>query len=141
MTDPRTNTIYDQVGGLETFERLVGTFYDEVEHDPVLRHLYPESLAAPRKHLGLFLAQYFGGPTTYAEQRGHPRLRMRHLPFRIGRRERDAWVSHMLAAIDTAGIAEPARSEMREYFENAATFLINQELPGPNTPEPGDRIV
>ena len=137
MSDARPATIYEQIGGTETFRRLVDAFYGGVENDPVLRHLYPESLKEPREHLALFLAQYFGGPTTYSELRGHPRLRMRHFPFAIGRRERDAWVKHMLAAIDSAGIVEPARTEMREYFENAATFLINQE-PGP---EAGDRLV
>ena len=127
MTSSRT--LYDFVGGLETFERLVAAFYEGVEHDPVLRPMYPESLDGPREHLALFLAQYFGGPTTYSDTRGHPRLRMRHFPFAIGKRERDAWVSHMLAAVDAVGIAEPARAEMRRYFDDAATFLINQDLP------------
>jgi hemoglobin len=122
-------TIYEQVGGFEAFRRLVDAFYDGVESDAVLRPLYPESLDGPREHLSLFLAQYFGGPATYSEQRGHPRLRMRHFPFAIGRRERDAWVAHMLEAVDSTGVAEPARSEMREYFQNAATFLINRESP------------
>ena len=136
MTSRRT--LYDFVGGLETFERLAAVFYAEVEHDPVLRPLYPEFLDGPRDHLALFLAQYFGGPTTYSDTRGHPRLRMRHFPFAIGKRERDAWVRHMLAAVDSTGIAEPARSEMRTYFEDAATFLINQE---PAAPQAGDRLI
>jgi hemoglobin len=135
MTNSRS--LYDSVGGLETFERLAAAFYAGVEDDPILRHLYPESLEGPRHHLALFLAQYFGGPATYSETRGHPRLRMRHFPFAIGRRERDAWVRHMLAAIDSVAITEPARSQMRKYFEDAATFLINQETPA----QSGDRLI
>jgi hemoglobin len=92
----------------------------------VLRPLYPESLAKSKEHMTLFLAQYWGGPQTYSMRRGHPRLRMRHFPFAIGRRERDAWVSHMLAAIDATGIEEPDRGEMRTYFQEAATFLMNR---------------
>jgi hemoglobin len=130
MTRPQT--LYDFVGGLETFERLAEAFYERVQQDPVLRPLYPESLDEPRRHLALFLAQYWGGPTTYSNSRGHPRLRMRHMPFRIGRPERDAWVAAMLAAVDAAGITEPARTEMRRYFEDAATFLMNAEAPGEN---------
>jgi hemoglobin len=75
--------------------------------------------------LALFLIQYFGGPDTYSAQRGHPRLRMRHIPFRIDRAGRDVWVGHMLAAIDEVGITEPAGTAMREYFERGATFMIN----------------
>jgi hemoglobin len=123
-------TVYERVGGLETFERLAAAFYERVEQDEVLRPLYPPALEEPRDHLALFLAQYWGGPPAYSEQRGHPRLRLRHMPFRIGRRERNAWVTAMLAAIDAAGIEEPARSEMRTYFEDAATFLINADETG-----------
>jgi len=122
--DPRS--IYEQVGGHETFERLVDAFYAAVETDPVLRPLYPPTLDEPKLHLGLFLSQFFGGPDVYSQRRGHPRLRARHLPFRIGRKERDAWVAHMEAALDASGIPEPACSQMREYFQEAATFLINQ---------------
>lgn len=118
--------IYELAGGLPAFERLVDAFYDEVENDAVLRPLYPESLEESRLHLALFLAQFFGGPPEYSMRRGHPRLRARHLPFRIGKRERDAWVTHILAAVDESGIEEPARSHMRNYFQEAATFLINQ---------------
>lgn len=127
VTKSEAPSLYDRVGGIDTFVRLVDTFYAAVETDPVLRPLYPESLDASRRHLALFLAQYFGGPPVYSQQRGHPRLRMRHLPFVIGQRERDAWVTHMLAAIEAVLIEEPARSEMRAYFEDAATFMINQE--------------
>ena len=87
-------SVYDQVGA-EFFTVLVDRFYDAVEHDEVLRPLYPESLEPSRAHLRGFLIQYWGGPGTYSEERGHPRLRLRHAPFAIGRAERDAWWTHM----------------------------------------------
>ncbi len=127
----RKQTTYDAVGGHKTFERLVDAFYRGVEADPPLRELYPEDLVAPREHLALFLVQYFGGPQTYMEVRGHPRLRMRHMPFVIGRPERDAWVKHMSAAVDEVGIAEPYRTEMLRYFADAASFLMNKEVAQP----------
>jgi hemoglobin len=120
-------TIYELAGGDAPFRRLVEHFYARVEHDPLLRPLYPADLAASQEHMFLFVAQYFGGPPRYNTLRGHPRLRARHMPFRIGQAERDAWATHMLAAIDEAGFAEPARGALREYFERAATFLINQQ--------------
>jgi hemoglobin len=119
-------TIYEAVGGEETFHRLVAAFYEGVEGDPVLRPLYPEDLAESREHLALFLAQYFGGPPRYSETRGHPRLRMRHLPFAIGPRERDAWLAHMEAALDRVAIPSPAREVMRDYFRRAADFMMNR---------------
>src|SRR5215211_2204556 len=127
MSEEAGRTVYEQAGGLEGFRRLVGEFYARVEVDPVLRPLYPELLEGPKERLALFLAQYFGGPPIYSEKRGHPRLRARHFPFAIGRRERDAWVTAMLAALDAAEIPEPASSEMRQYFQDAATFMINQD--------------
>jgi hemoglobin len=122
-------TVYDLAGGMPAFERLSEAFYRRVETDPVLRPLYPASLAEPRDRLALFLAQYFGGPNTYSEQRGHPRLRLRHLRFVISQRERDVWVRLMNDALDESAITEPALSEMRAYFADAATFLINQDPP------------
>jgi hemoglobin len=119
-------TIYEAVGGAETFERLVEGFYAAVAGDPVLRPLYPEDLSAPRRHLTLFLMQYFGGPSTYSEERGHPQLRARHLPFAIGRAERDAWVRHMSEALDTLDLSELVKEQMRSYFDGAATFLMNR---------------
>ena len=119
-------TIYDAVGGAPTFERLVATFYRGVEYDPILRPLYPDDLSAPRRHLTLFLIQFFGGPDTYSQERGHPALRMRHVPFAIGQAERDAWLRHMAAAIDELDVSELAKAEFRGYFEGAATFLINK---------------
>ena len=121
----RTQTIFDAIGGQETFVRLVDAFYRRVETDPVLRPMYPADLTESREHLALFLAQYFGGPTTYSEQRGHPRLRMRHLPFAIGPAARDAWLNHMRAAIEEIAISEPARAAMLAYFEQTANFLMN----------------
>lgn len=125
----KEQTIYEQIGGEPTFRRLVDSFYTRVESDPLLRPMFPADMEPGKHHQLLFLMQYFGGPTTYSEQRGHPRLRMRHSPFPIGQRERDAWLAHMLAAIDEVGIAEPARSAMRDYFERAATAMINQLMP------------
>jgi hemoglobin len=120
-------TVFQAAGGAETFERIVARFYEGVADDPVLRPLYPEDLTASRDHLALFLIQYFGGPSTYSAQRGHPRLRMRHLPFTIGRRERDAWVQHMTAALDAERLPGPLRDVMADYFDRAATFLMNQD--------------
>jgi hemoglobin len=119
-------TVYDLVGGEETFRRLVHAFYERVYADQLLRPMFPADRAGAEERLALFLMQYFGGPTTYSERRGHPRLRMRHFPFAIGAAERDAWLGHMLAAIDATGIAEPARTAMRDYFDGAATFMVNQ---------------
>jgi hemoglobin len=123
--NPQGQTLYDQIGGDETFRRLVDTFYARVERDPLLRPIFPEDLAPGREYQFLFLTQYWGGPARYEAERGHPRLRMRHTPFKIGQAERDAWVGHMLAAIDEVGIPEPARAQLREYFESGATFMIN----------------
>jgi hemoglobin len=122
-------TMYEQVGGEATFRRLVDIFYARVEHDPLLRPLFPADMEPGKQYQLLFLMQYFGGPTTYSERRGHPRLRMRHAPFAIGQRERDAWLGHMLAALDEVGIGEPAYSAMRSYFERAATAMVNRVQP------------
>src|ERR1051326_2591144 len=124
MSEP-SPTLYDQIGGLETFRSLVDAFYRGVEHDPILRPMYPAALTESREHLTLFLAQYFGGPGTYSEQRGHPRLRMRHLPFRVDAAARDAWLRHMRAAVDEVAIPEPARSQMLAYFQQTADFMVN----------------
>ena len=122
-------TIYELAGGDAPFRRLIDAFYRRVEQEPLLRPLYPADLAPSREHLFLFVTQYFGGPPRYNAERGHPRLRLRHAPFAIGQAERDAWVRQMLAAIDEAGFAEPARRALRDYFERAASFLINQGTP------------
>lgn len=125
MALPRL-TVFDMIGGEVSFHRLAHAFYRRVDGDQLLRPMFPADLAGAEERLALFLIQYFGGPTTYSDSRGHPRLRMRHLPFAIGRAERDAWVAHMLAALDEVGVEEPARTMMREYFEQGATFMINR---------------
>ena len=121
-------TIYEDVGGDATFRRLVDTFYTKIERDPILRPVFPSDLEPGKERQFLFLAQYFGGPARYNELHGHPRLRMRHGHVAIGRREAQAWLEAMLAAIDDVGIAEPGRSQMREYFERGALFMMNQPV-------------
>ncbi len=107
--DNAAKNVYDQIGE-DGFQRLIDGFYRRVADDPVLRPMYPEGDLAPAaRRLRLFLVQFFGGPGTYGEERGHPRLRMRHAPFPIDQAARDVWVSHMLAALDEAAIPEPAR--------------------------------
>lgn len=124
MTDPRQ--FYAEVGGEETFRKLVARFYAEVARDPVLRPLYPEEDLGPaEERLRMFLEQYWGGPRTYSERRGHPRLRMRHAPFRITPIERDAWLRCMAIAVDEAGLDEPHRAMLWQYLEMAANSLVN----------------
>lgn len=121
--------LYDAVGGESTFRQLVDLFYDAVEGDPRLRPLYVEEDLGPggaaRERLTLFLMQYWGGPTTYSDTRGHPRLRMRHSPWRIGTRERDAWLEHMLGAVAALDLPAAAQAELVAYLENAAHALVN----------------
>lgn len=125
MTEPTQYSIYNQIGP-EAFERLIHAFYTRVAEDPILRPMYPEGdLEQAERRLRLFMEQFFGGPRTYEEERGHPRLRLRHVPFTIHQEARDTWVRHMLAALDEAKIPEPARTVMAGYFERTATFLIN----------------
>lgn len=135
-------TVYERVGGEATFFALVDRFYAGVATDPILRPMYPEDdLAEARRKLALFFIQYFGGPMTYSEERGHPRLRLRHLPFPIDKAARDAWMRHMHRALDETPLPDDVRAEMREYFERTATFLINQvphgALPVRGVTEPG----
>jgi hemoglobin len=120
------SSLYDEVGGEPVFRQLVDTFYDGVEHDPVLRPLYPEGdLSAPRERLRMFLVQYWGGPTTYQETRGHPRLRMRHVTWQIGERERDAWLALMLAAVARLDVSDEHRAAIWDHLERAAHMLVN----------------
>ena len=106
----RPVSLYEAVGGEETFTRLVRRFYQEVAADPVLRPVYPaKDLGPAEEHLRLFLIQYWGGPATYNEQRGHPRLRMRHVRFHIGETERDLWLKHMRTALDELDLDARAR--------------------------------
>ena len=118
-------SVYDAVGGMPFFDALVERFYARVAKDIMLRPLYPEDLGPPAEHLALFLAQYWGGPTTYSDARGHPRLRMRHAPFVISQRERDHWMDAMLAALDDAELDPELRQRFVDYFTMAADHLIN----------------
>jgi hemoglobin len=125
-------TLYERVGGSPFFDGLVSAFYDGVAGDPLLRPLYPEDdLAGARQRLRDFLVQYWGGPSTYTEERGHPRLRMRHAPFVIAEAERDRWLVHMRAAVDATGAAPEVAAELLAYFEMAAPAMQNatREMP------------
>jgi hemoglobin len=116
------------MGGMPYFERLVGAFYASVAVDPVLRPLYPDADLGPAaRRLALFLAQYWGGPASYSAERGHPRLRSRHFRFAIGTAERDRWLAHMRAAVESAGTVEEWRDELLRYFESAAEAMRNLE--------------
>ncbi len=122
-------SVYDAVGGRPFFVELVDGFYAGVSADLLLRPLYPEDLADSRRHLAGFLTQYWGGPSTYSDERGHPRLRMRHAPFAIGEAERDAWLRHMLGSLDTVAAARnppvDAVTRIRTYLTDVADFLVN----------------
>lgn len=124
--EPAGDTLYERVGGEAWFVALVERFYDGVAGDPVLRPMYPEDLTDAKAHLAGFLAQYWGGPATYSEERGHPRLRMRHVPFPIGTTERDAWYRHMARAVAAGGLDPADQARMLEYFEMAASHLVNR---------------
>ncbi|HEY7591946.1 MAG TPA: globin [Actinophytocola sp.] len=125
-TPENAESFYDAVGGEETFRRIIGRFYAEVANDEVLRPIYPEEDLGPaEERLRLFLMQYWGGPHTYSERRGHPRLRMRHVPFKIGPIERDAWLRCMRIAVDEAGLSDQHRQQLWAYLEMAANSLMN----------------
>jgi hemoglobin len=120
-------TFYEAVGGEETFRRLVSRFYRGVAADPLLRPLYPEEdLGGAEERLRLFLIQYWGGPNTYSQRRGHPALRMRHARFAIGQAERDAWLRHMTEAVESLELPEPLAGMLLDYLTNASQALINQ---------------
>jgi hemoglobin len=123
------NSLFERVNGEDFFVQLVDRFYLGVAGDPLLRPLYPDDLTEARHHLALFLVQYWGGPPTYNEVRGHPRLRMRHVPFVIGTAERDAWLSHMQGAVsfmaEQAGLSHSDADELHAYFDMAAHSLMN----------------
>ena len=129
QSDGDGQTFYDAVGGAETFRTIVSRFYELVREDEVLLPLYPpDDLDAAEDRLRMFLEQYWGGPRTYSDQRGHPRLRMRHAPFQIGFIERDAWLRCMhtaVASIDAATLDDEHRSELLAYLEMAAQAMVN----------------
>jgi len=119
--------VYEAAGGEETFRRLVERFYAGVAEDPVLRPVYPEDdLADAAERLTLFLIQYWGGPDTYNQVRGHPRLRLRHQPFAIGQRERDAWLARMTEAVESLELPRAVHDAFLSYFETASTAMINR---------------
>ena len=118
---------YQEVGGSDFFIELVNKFYEGVINDEVIISLYPDrnDLEGAKERLSLFLMQYWGGPTTFSDERGHPRLRQRHFPFAIGERERDHWLMHMQSAIDAMPTSDSVRTRLSEYMSNAAQHLVN----------------
>jgi hemoglobin len=121
-------TFYEAVGGEETFRRLVRRFYEGVAEDPALRALYPEEDLGPaEERLRMFLIQYWGGPRTYSDNRGHPRLRMRHAPFAVDRAAHDAWLRHMRDAVDELGLAPEYERQLWDYMVYAAASMVNTE--------------
>ena len=124
MSNPQQ--FFAEVGGADTFHKLVARFYTEVADDPVLRPIYPEEDLGPAEvRLRMFLEQYWGGPRTYSDQRGHPRLRMRHAPFTVDQAAHDAWLHHMRAAVDELGLVEEHRQQLWDYLVYAAASMVN----------------
>jgi hemoglobin len=121
-----SETFYDEIGGMETFETIVSVFYAGVATDPVLRPLYPEEDLGPAEvRFRLFLAQYWGGPSTYSDQRGHPRLRMRHAPFAVTPEAKDRWLVHFRAGLDAAELTPEQDARFWDYVNHAAQFMVN----------------
>jgi hemoglobin len=121
-------SLYEQMGGRKTFENLVSHFYALVATDPVLRPMYPDDdFKGAAERLLMFLEQYWGGPDTYSQVRGHPRLRMRHEQFKIGEKERDVWLSHMKSAVDSLEMDNEMREQLWNYLVMAANSMVNQE--------------
>ncbi|ALD12677.1 globin [Clavibacter capsici] len=126
MADLLANSFYDDVGGRPTFEKLVREFYRGVAEDPVLVAMYPEEdLEGAIQRLTGFLEQYWGGPTTYSDERGHPRLRMRHMPFRVNPDARDRWLAHMRVAVDSLDLSPLHEEQLWDYLERAAHAMVN----------------
>jgi hemoglobin len=120
-------SLYEEMGGRATFEKLVSHFYALVSVDPVLRPMYPDDdIKGAAERLLMFLEQYWGGPSTYSEQRGHPRLRMRHATFHISEMERDVWLRHMKSAVDELEMRDDLREELWSYLVMAANSMVNQ---------------
>ena len=128
MTHPAgQQTLFEAMGGSDFFRELVHRFYEHVWADEVLRPMYPQDdRAGAEERLRMFLEQFFGGPGTYSEQRGHPRLRMRHVPFRVDLDARDRWIACMTVAVDELEPAPLHRAELDDYFERAATAMLNR---------------
>lgn len=126
MTDAQISTFYDLVGGHATFQKLVHEFYRGVASDPALKAMYPEEDLGPAEdRLRMFLEQYWGGPATYSETRGHPRLRMRHVPYKVNPEARDRWLRHMRTAVDSLELAPIHEATLWDYLERAAHALVN----------------
>jgi hemoglobin len=134
-SSPAVTTFYEAVGGHPTFVKLIRRFYEGVANDPPLRALYPEEDLGPaEERFRMFVEQYWGGPTTYSEQRGHPRLRMRHAPFAVTPAQRDRWLTHMRDAIDSLDLTAEQAAELWAYMERSAHFMVNtldDDDPGP----------
>jgi len=125
-TETREMTLYEYVGGTPFFERLVAHFYERVVEDPILRPMYPDDdMDGARERLTGFLVQYWGGPADYSAKRGHPMLRARHMPYRVDRAARDAWFTHMCAAVAATGADHIAAPALLDYFSRAADAMIN----------------
>ncbi|WP_245579780.1 globin [Brevibacterium album] len=139
-TSPRPDSVYAAVGGHETFAALVDAFYASAVEDAPFIAMYPEGteIEGAKWRLCAFLEQYFGGPTTYSEQRGHPRLRMRHMPFAVTPEARDRWLHHMRGALDSIELPPMYDELMWDYFQRAAAAMINQ--PGEGRPQPSPLI-
>lgn len=126
MPDGESPTFYEQIGGHETFTKLVDAFYEGIKSDPVLRPMYPDDdMEGAVWRLRSFLEQYWGGPHTYSEQRGHPRLRMRHMPFKVNPDARDRWLGHMENAVDSLDLSPLDRAMLWDYLERAAHSMVN----------------
>ncbi|WP_274601238.1 MULTISPECIES: globin [unclassified Microbacterium] len=138
--EPAEVTFYDEVGGHDTFRKIVSVFYREVALDPVMKPMYPEDDLGPAEdRLRMFLEQYWGGPTTYGDTRGHPRLRMRHMPFHIDTDARDRWLRHMRTAVDEAQLSPLHESTLWDYLERAAYAMVNTFEPSGIGAAPGGR--
>ena len=123
------STFYDEIGGLDTMRRIVDRFYEGVAEDPLLRPMYPEEDLGPAKErFTLFLSQYWGGPGTYSELRGHPRLRMRHAPFEVTPHAAERWLVHFRAALDEVALTPEQDRQFWDYVTHAAQFMINTEV-------------
>jgi len=127
VAEGNTNeSFYEQIGGHDTFVQLVDAFYAGVKSDPVLKPMYPEEdMEGAVWRLRSFLEQYWGGPHSYSEQRGHPRLRMRHMPFKVNPDARDRWLAHMATAVDSLELSELDRAMLWDYLERAAHSMVN----------------
>ncbi|MBB2974577.1 hemoglobin [Microbacterium endophyticum] len=132
MTNTETPSFYEQIGGRATFTKLVDVFYEGVARDDVLEPMYPEADLEPAKErLLLFLEQYWGGPTTYSQERGHPRLRMRHAGFHINPDARDRWLAHMRTAVDALELSPLHEATLWDYLQRAALAMVNTFEPTP----------